>query len=67
MQAFFDENKVIAKDEEHSYNEKRWFCYGFVDGDVLTVRFTMRDNEIRIIGAAYWRKGKKLYEKANTK
>ncbi|MFH1066848.1 MAG: BrnT family toxin, partial [bacterium] len=33
---------------------------------VLTVRFTWRDEILRIIGAGYWRKGKKLYEKENT-
>ena len=32
---------------------------------VLTVRFTYRDSKIRIIGAGYWRKGKKIYEKEN--
>jgi hypothetical protein len=28
----------------------------------LTVRFTYRSGVIRIIGAGYWRKGKKIYE-----
>ena len=32
---------------------------------IATVRFTMRDSKIRIIGAGYWRKGQKLYEKEN--
>ncbi|MEI6747001.1 MAG: hypothetical protein WCL34_13640 [Methylococcaceae bacterium] len=32
---------------------------------ILTVRFTYRHNRIRIIGAGYWRKGKKIYEKEN--
>jgi hypothetical protein len=62
--AFSDTNVILASDEEHSKGEERWFCYGLVDGDVMTVRFTMRGNAIRIIGAAYWRKGRKLYEKA---
>ncbi len=30
----------------------------------MTVRFTYRENVIRIIGAGYWRRGKKIYEKA---
>jgi hypothetical protein len=31
----------------------------------MTVRFTYRGNTIRIIGAGYWRKGKKIYETSN--
>jgi len=34
-------------------------------GGVLTVRFTYRNNRIRIIGAGFWRKGKDIYEKQN--
>ncbi len=63
--AFFDSNRVIAKDTEHSKKEKRYYCIGWVKGGVLTVRFTYRGNRIRIIGAGYWRKGKKIYEKQN--
>lgn len=29
----------------------------------MTVRFTYRQNRIRIIGAGYWRKGRDVYEK----
>ena len=28
----------------------------------MTVRFTWRDGQIRIFGAGYWRKGRKIYE-----
>ncbi len=31
----------------------------------MTVRFTIRDNKIRIFGAGYWREGKKKYEEKN--
>ena len=41
----------------------RYYCFGMVDGGVMTVRFTSRNNIIRIIGAGYWRKGKKYYAK----
>ena len=34
-------------------------------GGILTVRFTYRGETIRIIGAGYWRKGKKIYEEKN--
>jgi uncharacterized DUF497 family protein len=32
---------------------------------VLTVRFTVRGDRVRIIGAGYWRRGKVFYEKTN--
>ncbi|MGV7930923.1 MAG: BrnT family toxin [Spirochaetota bacterium] len=61
--AFFDINRVIAFDTRHSNNEeKRYFCYGKIKDKILTVRFTVRSNRIRIIGAGYWREGKTKYE-----
>ncbi|MGB7075744.1 MAG: BrnT family toxin [Xanthobacteraceae bacterium] len=47
----------------HSRTERRYFCFGSVDGAVMTVRFTYRKGRIRIFGAGYWRKGKEIYEK----
>ncbi len=38
--AFFDLNRVIAEDHEHSHHEKRYFCFGKVDEGIMTVRFT---------------------------
>ena len=66
--AFLDPNRLIAEDLAHSQEEKRYFCIGrdeFGEG-ILTVRFTYRSNRIRIFGAGYWRKGKKVYEQANS-
>ncbi len=63
--AFRDLKRVIAKDTDHSENEERYYCFGKVKEGILTVRFTYRNNKIRIIGAGYWRKGKKIYEKEN--
>jgi uncharacterized protein len=63
--AFIDPNRVIAEDIGHSRTEKRYYCLGKVADGILTVRFTYRINIIRIIGAGYWRKGKRLYEKEN--
>ena len=62
--AFFDKNRVIARNPDHSQKEQRYYCFGLNEkGDgVLTVRFTYRKGRIRIIGAGYWRKGKKVYE-----
>lgn len=61
--AFIDPKRVIAEDLSHSKDEKRFFCFGKVKGGILTVRFTYRNNCIRIIGAGFWRKGKNIYEK----
>ena len=63
--AFADSQRVIARDVTHSQTEERFYCFGEVDGGVLTVRFTYRASLIRIIGAGYWRKGKALYEREN--
>lgn len=62
---FADPKLIIAEDLEHSQKEERYYCFGKVKGGVLTVCFTYRENRIRIIGAGYWRKGKKIYEKKN--
>lgn len=61
QQAFFDCNRIILDDENHSQDERRYFCLGLVDESVLTVRFTYRGEVIRILGAGYWRKGVKTY------
>jgi hypothetical protein len=63
--AFFDPRRVIAEDLSHSGGERRYFCFGHVDGGVMTVRFTYRAGRIRIFGAGYWRKGKRIYEQQN--
>ncbi|MBF0543221.1 MAG: BrnT family toxin [Candidatus Riflebacteria bacterium] len=63
--AFLDKNRVILEDFEHSDDEKRYYCLEMVACGVMTVRFTWRSSKIRIIGAGYWRKGKKIYEEKN--
>ena len=63
--AFADPNRVIADDHAHSTKEKRCFCFGQVGAGILTVRFTLRADLIRIIGAGYWRNGKAIYEREN--
>jgi len=63
--AFFDPDRVIAEDLGHSGAEPRYFCFGMVAGGVMTVRFTFRAGRIRIFGAGYWRKGKRIYEQQN--
>jgi hypothetical protein len=65
QKTFFDPNRIIVEDAEHSKKEKRYFCIGEIENEILTVRFTYRKEVIRIIGAGYWRKGKRRYEKEN--
>ena len=66
--AFLDTKRVIAEDLNHSEEEQRYYCFGLnrEGTGILTVRFTHRNGHIRIIGAGYWRKGRKVYEQANS-
>jgi uncharacterized DUF497 family protein len=64
QEAFFDKQRLILEDIDHSSTEKRYFCIGKTsNGGIVTVRFTKRNGHSRVIGAGYWRKGKKLYDK----
>lgn len=64
--AFLDSKRVIAFDVKHSRaGEKRYFCFGRVGSKILTVRFTINNDHIRIFGAGYWREGRKKYEEKN--
>jgi uncharacterized DUF497 family protein len=67
IQAFLDERRILAVDELHSQDEVRMFCIGKLGNKIATVRFTERSSNIRLIGAGYWKKGKKIYEEKNTK
>ncbi len=62
---FLDPRRLIVEDSEHSSEEDRYYCIGRVGDGIMTVRFTYRENIIRIYGAGYWRKGKKIYEEQN--
>ena len=63
--AFLDPRRVIVEDVIHRGEEERFYCVGSVEGGIMTVRFTYRGNVIRIYGAGYWRKGRKIYEEQN--
>ena len=63
--AFADPGRIIARDLTHSVDEERFYCFGRVGEGIATVRFTYRDKVIRIFGAGYWRKGKRIYELEN--
>jgi hypothetical protein len=63
--AFWDPHRIIAEDVSHSDAEDRFYCIGQIGDDIMTVRFTYRGNVIRIYGAGYWRKARKIYEEQN--
>jgi uncharacterized DUF497 family protein len=63
--AFHDPHRVIVEDINHGSEEDRFYCIGRVGDGIMTVRFTYRENIIRIYGAGYWRKGRKIYEEQN--
>lgn len=63
--AFLDPKRVILRDTGHSHTEERHYCIGQIADGIVTVRFTYREGVIRIYGAGYWRKGRKIYEEAN--
>lgn len=49
---FFDQPLIVADDEKHSGDEKRFYALGKTDrGKRLFIVFTLRDNKIRIISA----------------
>ena len=62
QQAFLDFHRLIIRDVVHSTpQEDQLFCVGRIEGGVATVRFTYREQTIRIFGAGYWRKYRKQY------
>ena len=63
--AFKDPKRIIVEDLEHSKKETRYFCFAKLENEIITIRFTYRNNVIRIFGAGFWRKGRKIYEKTN--
>ena len=65
QRAFFDPRRVIAEDLSHSGAEQRYYFFGRAGEGIMTVRFTWRGGRIRIFGAGYWRKGRKIYEQQN--
>ena len=58
-------DRIIARDLGHSGEEDHFYCFGRLGEGIVTVRFTYRDEVIRIFGAGYWRKGKQIYERKN--
>lgn len=65
VEAFLDPKGVQLTDSEHSDQEDRFYWIGKASsGKILTVWFTRRAKNIRIIGCAEWRKMRSLYYEA---
>lgn len=64
-EAFFDDNKVVFRDWEHSTTERRITLLGKTKKDkLLNITYTVRKNKIRVITARpINRKEVPLYEK----
>ena len=65
-------DRIIYVDLDHSTPEEtRYFCLGRLPSRrgqrVCTVRFTYRAQRIRIFGAGFWRKERRIYEQRNKK
>lgn len=69
IEAFKDHDGFDLDDGAHSREELRYYRVGkTLDGRILTVRFTIRDDVIRIFGAGEWREFRsRYYEKTKHK
>ena len=62
VECFSDPKGFNLDDTSHSSKESRFYWLGkSKSGRVLTTRFTMRGNKIRIFGSAEWRKFRNFY------
>ena len=65
VECFYDPYGLKLTDKTHSKNEERFYWVGkSKSGRILTTRFTLRKDVIRIIGSAEWRKFRKMYHEA---
>lgn len=64
-EVFFNKNYTIYPDEKHSESEIRFLCLGStLRGKKLTIIFTIRSGNIRIISARNMsKKERRIYEK----
>jgi len=67
LRVFEDPNRMIIPNQTHSLDEPRFYAIGHDGRGILTVRFTIRGDALRVIGAGYWRKQKSVYENQKQK
>lgn len=61
-EVFFNEPLVVAEDEEHSQDEKRYYALGKTNQDrFLFISFTTRGKQIRVISARDMSKKERRY------
>jgi uncharacterized protein len=61
--ALSDPRLMVRVDDAHrTAQETRYYGTGHDGQGVLTVRFTVRGETVRVFGAGYWRKQRKDYE-----
>jgi len=66
LRVFEDPNRMIVPNQNHSEDEPSFYAIGHDGRGILTVRFTIRGDALRVIGAGYWRKQKSSYENQKT-
>ncbi len=49
--AMFDGDTITVKDDRYSYREQRFVSFGLLQGRVVAVVYTERDDRVRIISA----------------
>jgi uncharacterized protein len=64
-EVFEDPKRIYIRIPGMGRDESRWQCVGWDGEGILTVRFTLRRGAIRVIGAGYWRRQRKIYEQEN--
>jgi len=65
VECFRDPRGVQLVDTQHSGRELRFYWVGRArSGRILTTWYTLREERIRIIGCAEWRKFRRFYETA---
>ena len=66
LRVFEDPNRIIIPSQNHSLAEPRFYAIGHDGRGILTVRFTILGDALRVIGAGYWGKQMRAYENQKT-
>ena len=68
IEIFADPKVIHLEDERHSSEEQRFYAVGKTSkGRIVTVRYVLRGETIRIFGAAQWRKWRIFYERTHSR
>ena len=61
-EVFKDPRIIMLTDSKHSQSEERFFGIGRIESGIITIRYVYREDKIRILGAGFWRRGRRRYE-----